>query len=497
VGQDTFTVQPESFFALPVSFTPSEAIPYTDVLTITSDDPDYPAKTVALQGQGLPVTAGELSLPFRPTKFPLTAIGDTSTVFIPVFNSGTQAVIIDSIVVNGNEFSTEGNNITISVGETYNLPVSFYPDSIRIYRKGFYIYRDSQSTASEVFSVRGDAYEGFFNVIPSTGQPYSVILDTLIGPEDSVGFGDEIGIFDGSTAVGVIAVISGSSNSGENISALSFDGNDDYVEVPNTNDIYSFVGSWTVEAWVKPSQSSSSTYDQPIVWKVQGTSSNEDNYYLGWGGSSPGGDFGQNKFSFGTESSNNDNDYAVGSLEHQPGEFYYVAGVYDGNELKIYVNGILEGTNSIGLITPYSGSAPLRIGDNRNTNHQNGTFDGIIDEVRLWNRALSSVEIESNFTIPVSGGETGIVGYWNFNEGSGTVASDLSYYNNHGTIFGASWSSDAPVFSDGSALSGKMSGVAWEADTDKGQAGFTPGNPMTFRYFARRGGEAAVYEASH
>jgi hypothetical protein len=52
VGQDTFTVQPESFFALPVSFTPSEAIPYTDVLTITSDDPDYPAKDRCAAGPG-------------------------------------------------------------------------------------------------------------------------------------------------------------------------------------------------------------------------------------------------------------------------------------------------------------------------------------------------------------------------------------------------------------------------------------------------------------
>jgi len=35
----------------------------------------------------------------------------------------------------------------------------------------------------------------------------------------------------------------------------------------------------------------------------------------------------------------------------------------------------------------------------------------------------------------------GLVGYWNFDQGSGTTASDSSGYNNHGTIYGASWTS--------------------------------------------------------
>ena len=35
----------------------------------------------------------------------------------------------------------------------------------------------------------------------------------------------------------------------------------------------------------------------------------------------------------------------------------------------------------------------------------------------------------------------GLVGYWNFDQGSGTIAYDSSGYNNHGTIYGASWTS--------------------------------------------------------
>jgi outer membrane protein assembly factor BamB len=42
-----------------------------------------------------------------------------------------------------------------------------------------------------------------------------------------------------------------------------------------------------------------------------------------------------------------------------------------------------------------------------------------------------------------------------------------------------------------------LSGIAWQADPDNGLDGFTPGNPMSFRYFARRDSVATINEASH
>ena len=90
---------------------------------------------------------------------------------------------------------------------------------------------------------------------------------------------------------------------------------------------------------------------------------------------------------------------------------------------------------------------------------------------------------------------TGLVGYWNFNEGEGTTVTDLTGNGNDGTISVATWSTEVPFNLQSESM--KISGTTWQADTDKGQVGFTPGNPMTFRYFARRNGAAAVYEASH
>jgi hypothetical protein len=45
----------------------------------------------------------------------------------------------------------------------------------------------------------------------------------------------------------------------------------------------------------------------------------------------------------------------------------------------------------------------------------------------------------------LSGDETGLVGYWNFNEGTGTTLTDQTSSGNDGTIYGATWSTDVPT----------------------------------------------------
>ena len=71
-------------------------------------------------------------------------------------------------------------------------------------------------------------------------------------------------------------------------------------------------------------------------------------------------------------------------------------------------------------------------------------FNGSLDNIQIWNTALSSSEIQQYMSSPPTGNEAGLVGYWNFNEGSGSTVTDLSGNGNNGTINGASWSSDAP-----------------------------------------------------
>jgi hypothetical protein len=71
------------------------------------------------------------------------------------------------------------------------------------------------------------------------------------------------------------------------------------------------------------------------------------------------------------------------------------------------------------------------------------SFDGIIDEVRVYGRALSESEIQDLYEKGLARIEqpdrTGMVGYWSLDDGSGSVAGDFSENNNDGTINGATW----------------------------------------------------------
>ena len=63
-------------------------------------------------------------------------------------------------------------------------------------------------------------------------------------------------------------------------------------------------------------------------------------------------------------------------------------------------------------------------------------FNGIIDEMRLWNRALSETEIRQTMCVTLSGGEPGLIGYWNFNEADGSQVFDLSARHIDGVFVG-------------------------------------------------------------
>ena len=67
--------------------------------------------------------------------------------------------------------------------------------------------------------------------------------------------------------------------------------------------------------------------------------------------------------------------------------------------------------------------------------------NGMLDEVSVWNRALSGAEIASSYQSSLTGSEEGLLGYWNFNDGTAT---DLSPNNNDGTLNGDAAIVDSP-----------------------------------------------------
>ena len=117
--------------------------------------------------------------------------------------------------------------------------------------------------------------------------------------------------------------------------------------------------------------------------------------------------------------------------------------VFDGsltgntNRLKIYVNGVVQAATCAGTIPATTGVAsgyPTRLGPYTGYSY----FPGSLDDVRIYSRALSANEVSSLYNAysakVKAPNNTGLVGYWSFDDCRRDKASDSSGYGNTGTL---------------------------------------------------------------
>jgi PKD repeat protein len=171
---------------------------------------------------------------------------------------------------------------------------------------------------------------------------------------------------------------------GKNGTALSFDGIDDWLTVADSTSL-DLSSAMTLEAWVKPDMVSK-PWQTLFVKEGAGTFSYA--LYATAGGTSQVN-------AWWTEA---DNLY-VSPIPQ--GTWSHVAVTSDGTTMRIYLNGVQVGTTPVGGTLPNT-SGPLRIGGNAVWGNE--FFDGTIDDVRVYNRALSASEVEVDRDTPVGGG---------------------------------------------------------------------------------------------
>ena len=96
--------------------------------------------------------------------------------------------------------------------------------------------------------------------------------------------------------------------------------------------------------------------------------------------------------------------------------WHHLAMTYDGADLKSYLDGRLVASKRVAT-KRVPGRTPLHVG-----RRQDGFnyFKGIIDEVRLYGRALSAEELRANRDAPASPAPKGLVGRWSFDDPSET-----------------------------------------------------------------------------
>ena len=131
------------------------------------------------------------------------------------------------------------------------------------------------------------------------------------------------------------------------------------------------------------------------------------------------------------------------------GQWYNVVATFDNGLAKLYVNGILKATNTYTGnidISPtnlvFGGRADL-VSNSLYSSYGAALFDGKIDEVSMWNVALDDSQILNIQNCSPNGSENGLIGYWNFEEGTGTTANDLSSFSNNGFVNQGQYINDA------------------------------------------------------
>jgi hypothetical protein len=93
--------------------------------------------------------------------------------------------------------------------------------------------------------------------------------------------------------------------------------------------------------------------------------------------------------------------------------WHHIAATYDGANIKLYLDGSLVATKpQTGAIT--TNTNILGLGNQPGYNEY---FGGTVDELRLWNVARTVQEINATKGMELTGAETGLIAYYNFNQG--------------------------------------------------------------------------------
>jgi hypothetical protein len=125
--------------------------------------------------------------------------------------------------------------------------------------------------------------------------------------------------------------------------------------------------------------------------------------------------------------------------------WYHIALVVtDGSTIELFIDGVSEGAPDSGTwhASPYDGSAEFRVGGYNGGN----TWDGLIDDVRVWSRALSSSEISDLYNSPESfSNSTSTQAWWKFNSSySDSSANGNTLTGNGSPVF----TTDVPFAND-------------------------------------------------
>ncbi len=400
------------------------------------------------------------------TDFELVAINSTLARTFTIQNTGTATLSINSITVDNANFVVSGAPATVAGTGSATFQVTFSPTAVGVQNATITISNNDCDEPTYDFAITGTGFcEAATITCPAdqtanttsstcnavvtyastpTGNPAPALSYSFSGATTGNGAGDGSGsLFNkGTTTVTVTATnacgtqscsfdvvvtdatapsitcagtvtinntpglctgvtplmkptITDNCTLSSVSNALNFDGVNDVVataDFTGTN----LVGDLTLEVWFK----ATSLHGRTLVTRNHTTDfditlwSNQLNFYHGNGSSYINLTF--NYF-------------------FNPNTWYHVAVVRNmvAKTVSLYVNGVFQQTIGWGFPDPSTTNAPLFIGKRACC----PSFEGSIDEVRIWNVQRTASEIVNNMNNELTGSETGLQHYFKLNDG--------------------------------------------------------------------------------
>lgn len=220
--------------------------------------------------------------------------------------------------------------------------------------------------------------------------------------------------------------------------SVSFDGTDDYMDIPDSTALETTAFTWS--AWFY-----CTAIDKYNIIVNSGTSTQTSNGYVIFVRDNT------NKITFGSYSSV---DYIASNTTVSANTWYHVAATHESGSDKLYVNGTLEASGSASNFST-TDAANLRIGSSSIFNLYH---TGLIDEVAFFNSALSASNVSSiyNSGVPNDISSLSPVGWWRMGDNDGATGTTITNQGSASSIDGTL--TNGPTFSTDVPYSNTLSG---------------------------------------
>jgi hypothetical protein len=199
-----------------------------------------------------------------------------------------------------------------------------------------------------------------------------------------------------------------------NSESVAFDGSNDYIEIPAFDLTRR---SFAIEFWAKRNAIGVGTVFS------QGSSAGQG-LFVGFDATN------HFQFSFAGQTLTSTETIPTGEWKHFVASFDF-----DSKTAKLFIDGV-EKKVSNSFTEPYVSTGAIKVGQTQADGSK--SFNGNLYELRLWSRSRSSSDIVPNLNISLIPTTSGLMGYWQMNEGFGTLVEDKVRKRN-GVLSGATW----------------------------------------------------------